>query len=203
MPVRIVDIGLLGAGIEHDAAVPMQSGEQMLRFAWGGHSVTIASRCAHSDVISRGGQMVHRSGIEFLGASTESGVALRELIGMQVIRVLNEMRANARGERSVYDDDITPFLRSFSTEQQRERRQTQRFIAHHYRDDGSWRSAPTTTTLQPLDGFAIVESIREEELAMLKRTFEQADASGREMIRALAELSLSENDITVSPRSNG
>jgi hypothetical protein len=59
-----------------------------------------------------------------------------------------------------------------------------------YRYDGkAWSRSRTNSPSQPPNGFTVAGYEDEEELEVLCRTYERADAAGRQMIRVIAELS--------------
>jgi len=55
---------------------------------------------------------------------------------------------------------------------------------------GGWTSRPTRSPEQPLDGFTVAEYEDEQQVAILKLAFEEADREGRDLIRKFAAASL-------------
>ena len=55
--------------------------------------------------------------------------------------------------------------------------------------DGAWLVAPSSSVLQPNDGFTVAAYEDETELGTLCETYEAADEEGRRLIRLVAELS--------------
>lgn len=198
--VMISEIGLLGARLEHTAPLADEDGEGELFFRWRGEVIAIRGRIVRSEWFSdTRGNRLYRTGVEFSGASPASGALLREFIAFHVTRMLHEQKANARGERTVFDDDFTPFVRSFSLGQNEERRNAPRYISCRFEAPSTWRVTTSLSPKQPLDGFLVSEKTPAAEVELLKRSYLEADAAGRRVIRALAEMSLTEDNATIPP----
>lgn len=185
--VSILDIGLLGAKVEHDRY--LEDGSSItLRFFFGGGEIEMLGRVAHSEshVDSYGQEMFH-SGIEFVEASGDSGVRLRQLIALHVTRMLEEQKANARGERD-RTGAPAPFLKGFGSDEARA--EPIGYVTHRLDADGFWVESESDAPKQPEDGFTVRNDISDEELAMLRSSYLEADPSSRHLIRAMAEISL-------------
>ena len=168
--VRLVDVSASGAQIEHDEPIPGDA-RGLLRFYWSGQEVEILAETA---------RLIHpnRCGVRFL----EESDSLRTLIAKSAADVLRALEANARGDREanvVGDETLTSVWRSHATG----------YIRWEFRD-GHWMPYHTPRTDQPENGFTISAAESEEQVAMLRRTYEAGDAEARRLTRMLAELSV-------------
>ena len=170
--VRLVDVSASGAQIEHDDPIPSDA-RGLLRFFWRGNEVEILSETA---------RLIHdqRTGLRFL----EESETLRSLLAMSAEEVLRALEANARGDRTanvVGDETLTSAWRT----------QITGFICWTF-EDGHWHPHPSSDPDQPENGFTISASEDEDQVEMLRRTYETGDAEARKMTRMLAQLSCSE-----------
>lgn len=170
--VRLVDVSASGAQIEHDEPIPPDA-RGLLRFFWRGSDVEILAETA---------RLIHdqRSGLKFL----EESETLRSLLAMSAAEVLHALEANARGDRAanvVGDETLTSAWRTHATG----------YICWSF-EDGAWYAHPSHDADQPENGFTISASEDEEQVEMLRRTYETGDAEARKMTRMLAQLSCTE-----------
>jgi hypothetical protein len=171
--VRLVDVSATGAQIEHEEPIPGDS-RALLRFWWSGEEVEILAETA---------RLIHpnRCGVRFL----EESDALRTLIAKSAADVLRALEANAAGDRTanvVGDETLTSVWRSHATG----------YIRWELRD-GHWTPHHSHTADQPENGFTISAAEAEEQVTMLRRTYEAGDAEARRLTRMLAELSVAES----------
>lgn len=169
--VRLVDVSASGAQVEHDEPIP-SGARALLRFYWRGDEVEILAETARH---------IHenRVGVRFL----EESEALRTLIAASAAEVLRALEANARGERDanvIGDETLTSAWRSHATG-----------YVRWELDDGHWTHHAALIADQPPNGFTIAASESEEQVDLLRRTYESGDAEGRRLTRMLAELSVS------------
>jgi hypothetical protein len=170
--VRLVDVSASGAQIEHDEPIPSDA-RGLLRFYWRGQEVEILAQTARP---------IHanRVGLRFL----EESETLRALIAMSAADVLRALEANARGDRSanvVGDETLTSAWRTHATG-----------YVRWELEDGHWTSHYARESGQPENGFTISASETDEQVEMLRRTYETGDAEARRLTRMLAELSVLE-----------
>jgi hypothetical protein len=170
--VRLVDVSASGAQIEHDEPIPADA-RALLRFFWRGQEVEILAQTA---------RLIHsnRLGVRFL----EENDTLRSLIAMSAADVLRALEANARGDREANvlgDETLTSAWRSQATGYVRWELEDGHWTAHHAREPD-----------QPEHGFTISASETEEQVELLRRTYETGDAEARRLTRMLAELSVLE-----------
>jgi PilZ domain len=171
--VRLVDVSASGAQIEHDEPLP-DGARGLLRFFWRGQEVEIlasTARVVHD----------HRTGLHFL----EENEILRALIAMSAADLLRALEANARGERSanvIGDETLTAAWQ----------RPIAGYVAWTY-DGGSWSARPSRDSRQPDNGFTISAAEADDQVEMLRRTYESGDSEARRLTRMLAELSVAGN----------
>lgn len=170
--VRLVDVSASGAQIEYDEPIPADA-RALLRFYWRGEEVEVLAQTA---------RQVHtnRVGVRFL----EESETLRALIVMSAADVLRALEANARGDRAanvVGDETLTSAWRTHGTGYVRWELEDGHWTPHHAREPD-----------QPKNGFTISANEPDEQVEMLRRTYETGDAEARRLTRMLAELSVLE-----------
>lgn len=198
--VKILDLGLLGAKIEHDDALETGA-TATLRFFWRGEEINILARVMHNiSAVGTYGEDIHQSGLEFVEAPEASGKLLRELIANHVMRMLEAQKANARGHRR--DDPSVPFLRDMSLGENETRRNPEivEFISYHLGPNDLWTRRKVDSPKQPNDGFTVLSNINDEQLELLKKAYIDADPSVRHLIRSMAEMSITEDTSTLPPK---
>lgn len=186
--ILIVNIGVAGALLEHHAEVGV--GEQRrLVFQWANYEIQLNSEVVRSTVERFTGAgdkktPLYRTGVKFLEAFGESDDWLRQMIGFYVTRALEIQKANARGvpfdEASFPDPSMKKVIGV--------RADAQGYICCRLDGDG-WTRVATLKAAQPLDGFTV--SATEPNIAMLCESYEETGQEGRDLIRMLAELSVS------------
>lgn len=168
--VRLVDVSASGAQIEHDEPIPADA-RGLLRFYWRGQEVEILAATARSI-------QNDRSGVQFL----EENETLRALIATSAADILRALEANARGDRSantIGDETLTSAWQ----------RPIAGFVSWVL-EGGSWSARPSRHSAQPENGFTISAAEDDEQVEMLRRTYETGDAEARRLTRMLAELSV-------------
>ena len=168
--VRLVDVSASGAQIEHEDPIPGDA-RGLLRFSWRGEDVEILASTAR--IIEN-----NRCGLHFL----EENETLRALIATSAAGLLRALEANARGDRGanvVGDETLTSAWH----------RPIAGYVAWTF-DDGAWRASPSRSSGQPENGFTIAASEADDQVELLRRTYESGDAEARRLTRMLAELSV-------------
>lgn len=168
--VRLVDVSASGAQIEHDEPIPNDA-RGLLRFYWRGQEVEILASTARSI-------QNNRSGVQFL----EENETLRALIALSAADILRALEANARGDRSantIGDETLTSAWQ----------RPIAGFVSWIY-DGASWSARPSRHAAQPENGFTISAAEDDDQVEMLRRTYETGDSEARRLTRMLAELSV-------------
>lgn len=186
--VRIIEVGLLGALIEHDAPFEPDS-EARLLFSVGPKTIAIDCNVARSEIDAvrseSTGNPVYRSGLEFMHAVGDSTVLLRGLIAAHVTRMMDAHKANARGE-------LPSLLKAPGSGSPLPTSGNQ-YLACRL-EKGGWRTMQIMKPSQPPDGFTVAASTTPEDLEMLCKVYEGANGETRKVIRACAELSLTRDE---------
>lgn len=170
-PVRLVDVSAKGALIETDDSLPDEA-RALLRFWWHGEELELLAVTARRED--------SRTGLSFLEQSEE----LRRLIADSATELLRAQEANLRGDRSAnaIDTESTLTAASFSL--------LTGFVTWIFRD-GKWKQRAAIIPEQPADGFTIAAGEPEDQVALLRATYESGDTEARRLTRMLAELSVS------------
>jgi len=184
----ILDIGMAGAFLEHYGTT--ESGRELeLTFRWQGQDVTFTCEVVRTTVVRQtagdGKSTLSHTGVHFTKPVGEAGALLQDLIATFVGRILAAQRANAAGEEN--HATSAAILASLGAAR---RKRTHGYLSFRLRDSMWWR-VPTESPVQPQDGFTVAAWEDEAELEALCRTYEDADEEGRQLIRLVAELSLS------------
>jgi hypothetical protein len=140
------------------------------------------------------GMPIFLSGLEFLRSRGISGQIVHALISEHVERALSEYRANALGLPPVAE--AVPLLREIGRGGGPVRRAAtqpkRRFGSHRLDAEGAWSTEVIDEPVQPANGFTILTTVEDDEVEMLRRTYEASDEEHRSLIRLAAELSLAE-----------
>jgi hypothetical protein len=176
--VTIVEVGILGARIEHNT--PLASQYDELHFRFGGNPIHM--RCE----VMRTSDTV--SGLRFLAAVGESGDHLRDMLARLVVLEL-ERRHDSSATR----------LRIRSIDGDRTVRGTDaHFLSYRY-EGGEWRRRRVFLPEQPTLGFTVARGEDVDEMQRLCAVYEASDEEGRRLIRLFAELSVS-GALQIPPR---
>ena len=180
----ILDIGVGGAFIEHNGVA--SPGQQLhLSFRWMGEEIEFVAEVIRSSEVRKPGgdgqSAVAHTALHFIHGAGDAEERLYDMMATFVGKVLAAQHANAKGER--HDAQILDQLG------EARRMRTRGYVAYHFKNDTWWR-IPTSSALQPPDGFTVAAYEDEEELAQLCEAYEAADDEGRSLIRLVAELSV-------------
>lgn len=183
--VRIADIGLVGVLIEHEGPLEVDR-TGTLSLSWEGHELSFECRVVHHTAPP--GAPTFHSGLEIVAAHGNSDALLRMLIAASVARIVAAQEANAFGAREMnwLDNDRTLTAVGSARKASLSGFITWRFV------DGAWKKAASLLPDQPKDGFTVPAWEEEEQIAHLCRSYEEANEEGRQFLRILAELSISE-----------
>lgn len=183
----ILDIGMAGAFLEHYGTT--ESGRRFrLSFRWQSEPVEFDCEVVRTTVVREpGGDGLHpvsHTGVHFAAPVGDADQRLEEFMASFVRRILDAQRANAAGEDAHLHS--AAILESLGGAR---RKRTRGFMSYRLKD-GRWWRVPTESPRQPEEGFTVAAWEDEAELETLCRTYETADAEGRQLIRLLAELSV-------------
>ncbi len=177
--VFIIDVSIDGARVAHQHK-KLSTSTEMIRFEWQGFELAFDSEVLRTspDPTKIGNSTVYESGILFVESIGESGRTIRELIADQIMRVLDERKANARGIPPI----AATYIRTGGGDSG--------YVIWRL-VQGNWKSVPSERPDQPSDGFTVSAREPKEQVQMLCETYQHADFEGRRMIRKMAELSVS------------
>lgn len=213
--VLIRDVSVLGCRIEHDTAI--RTGQQvLLQFEWDGETVALGCevvRCTLSppDTSAAGGS-AYTSGLRFEDSASVAARTLRAVIQTQVEHAFEEQLANAHGNLPDYLRRIAiiPGSEKFDPIEIRKKHESttllpwlrfarKRGYVSWSLTNGRWKRVRTANPKQPDEGFTIWAWESDEQIELLQKAYEIADAPFRSIIRLCAELSLIVDD-TVPPQ---
>lgn len=185
-PARVFILGasVTGVLIAHQGNIPAEGAVCVIRFEWESIPVVLGCRVTrnklHKLARSAREKSVFQAGLEIVSATEEAAKTHREMIISLVARALDEQKANARGIPAVVPLTFqtgkgTNYLRLELLQ-------------------GAWRRSETTRPEQPLNGFTISAEESASHVAMLCEAYLSSDAEGRQLIKAMAELSISKTE---------
>ncbi|HUP64547.1 MAG TPA: PilZ domain-containing protein [Thermoanaerobaculia bacterium] len=188
MAIRLFDISLSGAFIEHGAPIEMGA-TGILEFEWKGSALRFECRVVRSGQRTADGNVsMLFSGLDVTSALGDSDVRLREMIAENITRIMAAREANAYGLREMNRLDGDRTLTALGSV----RRALQEGFVNCRLVDGVWKDSVALLPDQPRDGFAVAAWEAEDQVGRLKEAYEKADDEGRDFLRMLAELSISE-----------
>lgn len=173
IPVTLVEVGILGARIEHPQPLKESKGE--LRFGFADHP--IAMRCD----VARHGESGDGffSGLRFLAAIGASGDSLRNMLATLVARELERKHESSATRLRIRAVDGDKTVRGTDAH----------FLSYRY-EQGAWRKRHVFLPEQPAMGFTVARGEDAEEMQRLCEVYEASDDEGRRLIRLFAELSV-------------
>ena len=177
--VSIVEIGILGARIEHSA--PLESPRSDLHFTFGGNEIQL--RC---EVARSAGPV---SGLRFLAALGDSGDNLRDMLAQLVVKALESRHDSSATRIRIRAVDGDKTVRGVDAH----------FLAYQY-EHGAWKRRPVLLPDQPEMGFTVARGEDAAEMQRLCEVFEASDDEGRRLIRLFAELSVTDA-LKIPPRT--
>lgn len=177
--VSLVEIGILGARIEHSA--PLESPRGDLHFTFGGSPVHMRCEVARST-----GPV---SGLRFLAAIGESGDILRDMLAQLVVQALENRHDSSATRLRIRSVDGDKTVRGVDAS----------FLSYQY-ENGAWKRRAVLLPEQPQMGFTVARGEDAAEMQRLCEVFEASDEEGRRLIRLFAELSVSDV-LQIPPRT--
>lgn len=172
----VLEMGLAGAKFEHSSRVDVGLDAT---FTCG--PLTTPAVVRHSVLLPAKTGVVYQSGISFSGVGDAERELLLDLLVHEAQEQVVEWEANLAGEM-----------------RERPPRRPSRFSAVAVRyvrlrltNDG-WLRTISSDPNQPLDGITIVDGTPEEEIDVLRETYEQADEDMRELMRRVATVAVLE-----------
>ena len=173
VPVLILELGLGGAKIE--LSERMEIGRLGVIAS---SSLATQGKVCHSILLPATDGMVYQTGIAFTSLDWAQRERLLALLFEEAQEQVNEWESNLAGVKwrpsSGKVSAVAP-----------------RFHTVRLTPQG-WVENVTTDPNQPVDGVSVVADTPEEDLRILRRTYERADAPTRELMRRLATVAILE-----------
>jgi len=179
--IYVLDASLIGLRIAHQGTAPPAGSTCRVEFEWEGRLIEldceVRRNALHKLAKDKNEKSIYHAGVSIAGALGDSDAALREMVAAIVARALDEQKANARG---VPAEAAQCFQTGKGTE----------YVRCELIGD-RWRRTETSRAEQPPNGFTISVDESREHVELLCATFVNADEEGRDLIRMMAELSIS------------
>ncbi len=179
--VYVLDASLIGLRVAHQGSVPAAGSPCRIEFDWEGRHIQldceVRRNALHKLAKEKNEKSIYHAGLSIVGALGESDAALRSMVAAIVARALDEQKANARG---VPAEAAECFQTGKGTD-----------YVRCELVSGTWRRTETNRADQPPNGFTVSAAESREHVQMLCDTFVNADDDGRQLIRMMAELSIS------------
>ena len=171
LKIRLLDVSATGALIESDLEIPPGK-RGTLTFTWRKHKVKIKAEAVRTTP--------DQAGLHFI----ENSDQLRQLIAQSATEVLRAQEANMEGDRqrNIISGDETLTSASAGL-------RAAGFVTWTLLAEG-WKRRKSLLPDQPDNGFTLAASEPEEQVALLRNTYENGDEEARRLTRLLAELSV-------------
>ncbi len=180
--VTLIEIGVLGARVEHDEPLDASGGE--LRFGYNGGEIALRCEVVRTATVTAGGRS--QSGVRFVAAVGESGDRLRAMLAQLVSKALEDLRSQTLAGIDHIDGDKTV------------RGADAGFLSYRLAA-GTWHRRRIFLPEQPASGFTVARNEDSEEMRRLCRVYQASDEEGQRLIRMFAELSVSAS-LNIPPR---
>jgi hypothetical protein len=182
--VFVMELGVSGMQIAHQAALPRVGQRFAIEFEWEARRLKFECEVVRNDLHklakSENEKSTYHAGVHIVSATGDSAVLLRKIVGEHVERALDEQRANARGVPA-------KAAHAFQTGKARDFVRCQLV-------NGEWRKSTTTRSEQPENGFTVSGEEDPAQVEMLCEAYASGDESTRKMIRMMSEASISSID---------
>jgi hypothetical protein len=182
--VFIMELGVSGMRIAHQAALPRVGQRFVVEFEWEARRLRFECEVVRNDLHklakSEKEKSTYHAGVHIVSGTGDAAVVLRKIVSEHVERALDEQRANARGIPA-------KAAHAFQTGKAREYVRCQLV-------NGEWRKSTTTRSDQPENGFTVSAEEDPAQVEMLCQAYAAGDESSRTMIRMMSEASLSTTD---------
>jgi len=176
-PVLVLEMGLGGAKFEHANRLDVGRSDT---FSCG--PLTTAGVVRHSVLLPAKTGIVYQTGISFPQVGTQEEELLMDLLVHEAQEQVREWEANLNGVGRESGGPRKP---------QRKSVVKARYLCLRLTPQGWWRTV-TPDPNQPLDGVTVLDGTSEDELAVLCRTYEDADELMRELMRRVATVAILE-----------
>lgn len=187
--VTIVEVGVLGARIQHAAPLPIQRGE--LHFSSESGDIVMRAEVVRTldSSQTRYSDAPFVSGLRFVAAVGESGDHLRAMLSGLVVEAIENRHESSVTRLRIRKVDGDKTVRGVDAQ----------FLAFRF-ENGTWAKRHVFLPEQPPNGFTVARGEDAEEMQRLCIVYEASDEEGRRLIRLFAELSVSDV-LQIPPRS--
>lgn len=185
--VTIVEVGVLGARVQHAGALDPRGD---LRFTYGASEIVMRCevvRTLEASVTRYGDGFV--SGLRFMAAVGDSGDHLRAMLSRLVVQAIEHRHDSSATRLRIRTVDGDKTVRGVDAQ----------FLSFRL-DNGTWRRRHVFLPEQPAAGFTVARGEDAQEMQRLCTVYEASDDEGRRLIRLFAELSVSDA-LQIPPRS--
>ena len=169
----VVDASVHGIRLSHSTLFTERT-PCPVEFDWQGMAIEFVAQLRWTKL--QRGRNLYQSGFEIQRIDAGSNATLRRLIETCIDRALDEQKANARG--------IPPLAQAPVQSSK-----TPLYVRHEL-IHGVWRKITTTEPRQPDSGFTVASTESIHQVDLLRAAYSAADFAMREMIRKIAELSI-------------
>lgn len=179
--VHLADISIEGARLESTRRLP-PGAQSTLSFRWRGSDTSVEARVVRCRLDRfDGGKQIFDVGVAF---SEPSQSSIARLIAAEVSERLRQQKANAAG---VLAEDG----RSFGAQLARQSTPPVTKYLKLAFDGAVWRKTVVTSAEQPENGFTVSAAEGQDQIELLKRTFQRGDDAIKSMIRRVASMTIS------------
>lgn len=173
--ILVLEMGLGGAKFEHSARLDVG---RLETFACG--PLTTPAVVKHSVLLPANMGVVYQSGVSFTNIGKEEHDLLLDLLVHEAQEQVIEWESNLQGVD-----------RPQARKPARQSAVKLRFLALHRKPHG-WEQRVTSDPNQPVDGITIVDGTADDDVKVLKETYELADDAMRELMRRVATVAILE-----------
>jgi len=182
--VFILELGVNGVRMIHQGVLPRPGHTFHIQFEWEARRLGFECEVIHNDLQklakSTNEKSTYSAGAHIISADSDSAVVLRKILIDHIERALDEQKANAQGIPA-------KAAHAFQTGKAKEYIRCQLV-------SGEWRKTTSTRADQPENGFTVSADEEREQIDMLCEAYASGDESGRQMIRMMAEATVSTAD---------
>jgi len=218
LSIVLIDVSVQGARVEHGGAITVGN-KLTLSFEWEHRRIVAEAEVVRCKLerfsVGANGMTIYHSGLGFTSMNHESEANLRTMVITHVERALLEQRLNARGAVPPDIDKMPIFQTGGLLTQNRsevaqemsaesalpQRRMAKESSYFCFRlIQNTWRRTVVSSSKQPEDGFTTWSHEDPKELELLCNAYYKGDEDARNLIRIMAEMSVTEGGSAAAER---